>query len=259
MALQKSFLDANPMDMSWINTQMSFLQSTNNSQNETLASKINLSISDLHSDLKKLERTVMLEGSSPRTNVVDMESKIMASVAEGFSKIASEKVEGMVLQIENALSQSATDRKEFARSSTQMLEGLKEAAADIQQQARTIGTGGLVQGSLQIPPMLLPSNEWLPPAPPLPQLNLLEQPLPPLMPTGAYDIQPIAPAVPENNGSSSSAASTQCIVFGYTVPEQRTSCKTAFTSAEAMESVEAQCAAARIMRPPRQKRPRRSR
>ncbi|PIA17341.1 hypothetical protein COEREDRAFT_7687 [Coemansia reversa NRRL 1564] len=143
MALQKSFLDVNSGDMTWMSgTQMSCLQSTNNSQNETLfdsqsqtfgvmdmplvrppqlgvtlddnrrlhqdhkilkravdkgnqesaasisslhekASKINLSVSDLHSDLKKLERMVTHNSASPQTSIVDMEAPWMYPAQDG--------------------------------------------------------------------------------------------------------------------------------------------------------------------------------
>ncbi|KAJ2346997.1 hypothetical protein GGF43_004859 [Coemansia sp. RSA 2618] len=39
-------------------------------------SKVNLSINDLHSDLKKLERTVTMDNHSPHSSVVNMELKL---------------------------------------------------------------------------------------------------------------------------------------------------------------------------------------
>ncbi|KAJ2721885.1 hypothetical protein GGI07_003676 [Coemansia sp. Benny D115] len=111
MSTQKSFLDNFSLDSSWISGNQLSIQSPGNSQNDTLSdesrklhqdhksikravdrtaqesavafsslhektSKLNLSISDLHSDLKKLERSVMIENDSLRTSSVDMEIKL---------------------------------------------------------------------------------------------------------------------------------------------------------------------------------------
>ncbi|KAJ2038607.1 hypothetical protein H4S03_002224 [Coemansia sp. S3946] len=106
MSVHKSFLDG-AIDTPWLGGQMS----GSNSQNDTLsddsrrlhqgqktlkrtidrasqdsassfsslhekASRLNLSISDLHSDLKRLERVVVCNNEPARTSAVDMEIKL---------------------------------------------------------------------------------------------------------------------------------------------------------------------------------------
>ncbi|KAI9479794.1 hypothetical protein BX667DRAFT_535717 [Coemansia mojavensis] len=167
MALPKSFLDANPLETSWMSSQIPLLQSTSNSQTETLfdsqsqsfgnldmqplfplpglslegsrqlhhehkaikramdksshelagslsslhekISKVNLSVHDLHSDLKKLERDVAMN-SQTQTSVVDMEVKLgnivnnlearfSLSIGKTISELIDTKIGGIVAEL----------------------------------------------------------------------------------------------------------------------------------------------------------------
>ncbi|KAJ2675294.1 hypothetical protein GGI25_004032 [Coemansia spiralis] len=110
-------------------------------------SKINLSISDLHSDLKKLERMVMFDNDSSRSKSVDMEiklakiaqnleSKVSSCISENIAKIINTRFDAM----EKKLSEKPTSRpsessanKEWQGSICAMLDELKHMVLDMKQ------------------------------------------------------------------------------------------------------------------------------
>ncbi|KAI9501574.1 hypothetical protein BX070DRAFT_254119 [Coemansia spiralis] len=110
-------------------------------------SKINLSISDLHSDLKKLERMVMFDNDSSRSKSVDMEiklakiaqnleSKVSSCISDNIAKIINTRFDAM----EKKLSEKPTSRpsensanKEWQGSICAMLDELKHMVLDMKQ------------------------------------------------------------------------------------------------------------------------------
>ncbi|KAJ2613726.1 hypothetical protein H4S08_002047 [Coemansia sp. RSA 1365] len=101
------------------------------------ASKINLSVSDLHSDLKKLERMVTHNSASPQTSIVDMEvklirsleSRLLSSISDSVANAIDKKITGAFSQLESKLSDkynAVASEENFALKVTDALAGLKE-------------------------------------------------------------------------------------------------------------------------------------
>ncbi|KAJ2767961.1 hypothetical protein IWQ57_003736 [Coemansia nantahalensis] len=207
------------------------------------ASRINLSISDLHADLKRLERVASLEGGHPHTGVVDMEIKLGSLVRSLESKL----MDGISAQVAAAIDARSKDilRQIDDRLATHAdkLAGFSAAASEILAAVRSAELGS---GHRPGVPLL----QMPPPATSNPGQRLLAPPQ-----CSVFDVSAPMPA-------SAPAAERRCLSFGFGIEESRTSCGASFSIADAMAraaGAQYQPAAACDQPPASGKRARRSR
>ncbi|KAJ2481084.1 hypothetical protein EV174_003565 [Coemansia sp. RSA 2320] len=247
MSAHKSFLDNCSNDMPWLGTQSSVFQSGTNSQSDTLrllqgqktikrtidrstqesassfaslhekASKINLSVSDLHSDLKKLERTLFEQA----------ELRLVARLAE--AKEGIDQIKPSIASLIGELTATVSELRNEVKAYQSASSSTKQPDMPFQ------GLQYLPAASGQLLPMGTDDMSMLPYAPPsllgssAPfQQSLITSGMPPL-PTMDLATAQLA------DTSSSSVA-----VFNF-ISEPRTSCEGSFSIADATKRVDVLC------------------
>ncbi|KAJ1733354.1 hypothetical protein LPJ61_001603 [Coemansia biformis] len=223
------------------------------------ASKINLGISDLHADLKKLERVAALDGSHPHAGVVDMEiklgnlvrgleSKIMSSISGHVAAAVDSKLKDALRHIDDQLAKHASSLAGAGNRSDDGITGklaeLSAAAAEILAAVMVLGPAATHHASmplLQMTPAPAPGGGRQLLAPPCNMFGASSLPL-----AAARKLPPPSPAG-DGNGE---AAGSCCISFGFKIAECRTACGASFSVADAMGRADSQRPHAAVARGP---------
>ncbi|KAJ2712509.1 hypothetical protein H4R19_002717 [Coemansia spiralis] len=177
------------------------------------ASKINLSISDLHADLKRLERVASLDSSHPHTGIVDMEiklgslvrsleAKLMDGIAGQIAAAIDARSKDMLRQIDDQLVKHADKLAGFSALASEILAAVRPAE---------------------------PGPRHCPGMP----LLQMPAPLPATQSPGQLVLTPPQCSVFDASATQHSA-DRSCLSFGFGIAESRTSCGASFSIAGAM-------------------------
>ncbi|KAJ1885221.1 hypothetical protein LPJ66_010226 [Kickxella alabastrina] len=228
-------------------------------------SKLNLSVSDVHSDLKKLERAVIFENDSMRPSTVDMEiklgniargleTKLLSGLSQQISSAIDSKLKSLFASLENKLlKQNASNRREqenlcSVRTSVEELKSIIEGVQrDISELCETVES--VKQNTnIQKPPLPLTFQDTesrggdsiamnINQLVPMDLGNQLQLPLPLFEGNMLQRMNIPGMASVDKNES---IPSNLCVTVWSSVNEMRTSCGNAFFIADAMRSVDRQ-------------------
>ncbi|KAI7830915.1 hypothetical protein BX661DRAFT_170108 [Kickxella alabastrina] len=225
-------------------------------------SKLNLSVSDVHSDLKKLERAVIFENDSMRPSTVDMEiklgniargleTKLLSGLSQQISSAIDGKLKNLFASLENKLlKQNSSNRREqenicSVRTSVEELKSIIEGVQrDISELCETVEA---VKQNTQASSAIDLSGH---------RVKRSRQHCNGYQPTGSYGSrEPASTAAASFEGNmlqrmnipemtsvdkNESIPSNLCVTIWSSVNEMRTSCGNAFFIADAMRSVDRQ-------------------
>ncbi|KAJ2783279.1 hypothetical protein H4R18_001798 [Coemansia javaensis] len=207
------------------------------------ASKINLSISDLHADMKKLERMVASENGPPHTSIVDvelkfgnmvrnLESRLASGISDRVAAVVDAKIRAALAPIGDQLAQRTSALADKGGVAADILDRLADVSAAVSEILACVGPRASEQAAGS------PEHRQLLLAPPPPPPNVFDASSLPLA-----AICPPAPQAPSGDGD---AAGRHCITFGFAIADRRTSCGPSFSVADAMgrAHASAQCAPA---------------
>ncbi|KAJ2020892.1 hypothetical protein GGI14_000488 [Coemansia sp. S680] len=222
------------------------------------ASRLNLSISDLHSDLKRLERVVVCNNEPARTSAVDMEIKlsnivhsIEANIRSAISETVSVSIEKRlcnelgqaerrlgtqlgtvkedIAQVQSAIASLASDLKAMVSDLQDEIKACRPVESSVSNQP--CATAQNIQpSSLHTSGQLLPMSLGDMPLLPLSQPDQLSAPPPPLsLQLPSLELAPLPVTTSPNFVS----------VYHF-IQEPRTTCSSTFAITDAMKRVDSQ-------------------